>query len=233
MIKTDSIEKVLSYSKYSRPDCSFLSASEIAGSSDYQLWLAGQKTPKTYVTDLETNVNSMIGSGLHLYCEQAMKGEPNVSTEVELLGQVDGEWISGTTDLMRVTEAHGIIFEDWKTKGTYQAKKALQGDNEDVVIQLSIYRYLDWLENPESKYCDYGLINLFVTGDAGYFNKADGGGKIPKYKQIPVKLMSFERTEALIKHKIAVAKQTEQFKDCESWRCDYCNYECSQRSYGE
>ena len=233
MIKTNSIEKVLSYSNYSRPDCSYLSASEIAGSSDYQIWLAGQKTPKTFKTPIENNVNSIVGTGFHLFAQQAIKTEPYVLIEEELLRKVGGEWISGTCDLIRTKTKYGIVFEDWKTKGGFQAKKTLIGDNEDTIIQLSIYRYLYWLDNQDEEYSDYGLINMFVTGDAGYFNKADGGGKLPKYKQIPVKLMSFERTEALIEHKIAITKQSEQFKDCESWRCDYCNYECSQRSYGE
>ena len=227
-MKTNSIEKVLSYNQHWRPENVTFSVSELASASEYQLWLGYNKTDKTYDNGFENNVNSVIGSGFHLLAEQAMADEPDVLIEAKMLRLIDGHWISGTADLIREKTEEGVVFEDWKTKGVYQAKKTLQGETDDVATQLSLYRYLYSLGNPDAKYCDYGLVNVFVTGDTGYFNKADGGGKVPKYFQLPVKLMSIERTEKFIKHKLEVAK-TEPIFDCKDWQCNYCNFQCNMR----
>ena len=64
---TNSIEKVLSYNQHWRPDNVTFSVSQLASSSEYQLWLAFNKTPSDYVTDISNNVNSVIGSGFHYY----------------------------------------------------------------------------------------------------------------------------------------------------------------------
>ena len=230
MIQTNSIEKVLSYNNHWRPENVTFSVSELSSSSEYQLWLGYHKTPRTHKQPLELKVNSTVGSGFHLLAEQAMADEPDVLIEPKFMRHINGHWISGSADLVRENTEHGVIFEDYKTKGVYQAKKAMQGENEDVTLQLSIYRYLYWLGSPNANYCDYGLVNVIVTGDQGYMNKADGGGKVPKYMQIPIKLWSIERTEKFIKYKIDNASKPEEpVVDCEAWRCDYCQYECQYR----
>lgn len=226
---TNTIEKILTYDNHWKPENSTFSASQLAGSSDYQLWLAYQKTPKTYVQPLENKVNSALGTGFHLLAEQALQDEPDTLLEAQFARIVDGEWITGSCDVIRENTEYGVIFEDHKTKGVYQAKKALQGDLEDVKIQLSIYRYLYWLGNPSAKFADFGLVNMIVTGDQGYMSKADGGGKVPKFEQLKVTLWSIEKTEKFIKSKIEVAKQEEQFCDCDAWRCGYCEFECLHR----
>ena len=228
MIKTNSIDKVLSYNNHWKPSEATFSVSQLASSSEYQLWLAFNKTPSEYVTDISNNVNSVIGSGFHLIAEQAMADEPNVLIEHQMLKEIDGHWISGTCDLIRENTEYGVVFEDWKTMGVFQAKKLLAGEYEDKVIQLSLYRYLYSIDNPQAKLSDYGLINMFVTGDAGYFNKADGGGKVPKFAQVPIKLWSLEKTLKFIKYKLEMAKNEPVF-DCADWQCDYCNLRCDKR----
>lgn len=230
MIQTNSIEKVLSYNNHWRPENVTFSVSELSSSSSYQLWLGYHKTPRTYINSFENNVNSCIGTGFHKLAEEAMANEPDVLIEPKFMRLIDNHWISGSADLVRENTEWGVVFEDWKTKGVYQAKSAFKGDLEDVTLQLSIYRYLYWLGNPNAKYSDYGLVNIIVTGDAGYYAKADGGGKVEKFKQIPVKLWAVERVEKYIKFKLEEASAIEEpVVDCESWRCDYCNFECKVR----
>lgn len=230
MISTNTIEKVLSHDNHWRPENVTFSVSEMASSSQYQLWLGYNKTPRTHEQELSLKVNSAIGTGFHKLAEEALANEQDVILEAKFIRLFDGKhWISGSCDVIRENTEWGVVFEDHKTKGVYQAKKAFQGDLEDVALQLSIYRYLYWMGTPDAKLCDYGLVNILVTGDTGYYNKADGGGQVEKYKQVPVKLMSLERTKKYIEHCIAIGSGEEPVMDCDSWRCSYCSYQCNHR----
>lgn len=229
MIKTNSIEKVLSYNEHWRPPEAVFSVSQLSGSSEYQIWKAYNKTPEDYETDISNNVNSVIGSGFHLIAEKAIANEPDVLIEYQMLQDIDGIMISGTCDLIRTNTEHGVVFEDWKTKGVFQAKKVFGGEHEETAIQLSIYRLLYSIEYPEAKLAEYGLMNMFVTGDTGYFSKADGGGRVHKFAQIPIKLWSLEKTRKYINHRHSVASGERPVLDCAEWRCDYCNFQCNER----
>ena len=234
----NALEYVLSYEKpYKREG--FLSASQLASATDYQLWLSGQQTPETYKNETGTSVNSLIGNAFHKYVEDLLiKSKISHMVEKELMTYVDGYKISGTCDLIEFNEDMNgkmiATFCDWKTKGVYQAKKVLKGDTEETMIQLSVYRYMFDKTNKERMINifdtdDIGYMYMIITGDTGYFAKADGGGKMPKYADIPIKLMSIERTEKFIKYKLAIATGSEPVMDCEAWRCDYCRFECKYR----
>ena len=70
---------------------------------------------------------------------------------------------------------------------------------------------------------------MFVPGETGYFNKADGGGKVPKFAQVPIKLWSLEKTLKFIKYKLEMAK-TEPVFDCADWQCGWCSFSsCDKR----
>lgn len=230
IVHTNTIELVISYDNHWRSDNVTASASALSNYSNYQLWLSVNKAPKTYAIKLENKVSSAIGNGFHKLAEEALAKEPNILLEYKMSAKIPNTdfIVSGSADVIRTGDL--VIIEDFKTKGVYQAKKALAGDIEDVAIQLSIYRYLYWLENPNEKYSDYGLMNLIVTGDTGYYSKADGGGKVEKFKQIPIKLWSFERIEKFIKYRLENATSKEEpFNDCDSWRCHYCEFQCPYR----
>jgi hypothetical protein len=227
------LEMVFDYDSHWRPSNADFSASEISGSSNYQLWLAKQGTEKTHKIPIELQMSSRLGTGFHLLAEEALKGTPNVITETRMCEKIGDYMVSGTPDVVYLRDDMWII-GDYKTKGTYQMRKAIMEGVDDVKVQMSIYAYL-W-----SKYMDktmpiLGEVYLLHVGDKGYYTKPEveklgltGRVPVPKYFTATVDLHTAEEVEEIVKMK-AESILEEPLVDCADWKCNYCSFECEHR----
>ena len=232
------LETVLSANDHWRPEGVDFSASEISNSSAYQLWHRMNGTKEIDIPlDLDTVVSSRIGTGFHLLAEQILNdlGDENIKTEVEMQGEIAGYKISGTSDVVYYDEkCDWYTIGDFKTKGNYQMKKAILGDNLQEKIQLSIYAYLySHMKNVDMNIM--GELYLVRTGDKGYFTKREmmihnipeENKTIPNRLTKKIDLYDKDEIERFVMQKIERAKKATV--DCESWRCDWCRYDCKFR----
>ena len=226
------IEEVLRWDNHWRPEEAEYSASEIASNSDYQLWLSKLDTPKTYILPLDNSVASKVGTGFHMIAEEAMQNKVNVFTEKQMVGKIGDFVVSGTPDIIYKDGDHWIV-GDYKTKGSYQMKKALLEGVEDVKVQMSIYAYLFSLEL-DVPMPTVGEVYLIHVGDKGYFSKADCAklglpekSTIPKYETKRITLMSKDELVSYINLRLDLTE--EPLVDCVGWRCGYCSYDCTYR----
>ena len=232
------LETVLSSNDHWRPEDIDFSASELASSSTYQLWHRINGTKEVDIPlDLDSVVSARIGTGFHLLAEQTLNGleYENVQTEVEMQGEIAGFKISGTSDVIyRNDECDWYVIGDFKTKGNYQMKKAILGDNLQEKLQLSIYGYL----YSQIHDVDIGLmgeIYLVRTGDKGYYTKAEmtrygipeENKVLPNYFTKKIDLYTNEDLERIITDKVKQANS--EYVDCEPWRCAWCRYDCIHR----
>jgi len=226
------IEEVLKYDNHWKPARAVFSASEIASASNYQLWLSQEDREKNYQTPLENMIASKVGTGFLMIAEEAMKNKINVFTEKQMINYIGDYIISGTPDII-YKEGDRWIVGDYKTKGSYQMKKALLEGVEDVKVQMSIYAYLFSLEL-DVPMPTVGEVYLIHVGDKGYFSKADCAklglpekSTIPKYETKRITLMDKEELIAYVNLRLDLDQ--EPFVDCIGWRCSYCNYSCRHR----
>jgi len=168
-----------------------------------------------------------------MIAEKAMQNKVNVFTEKQMVGKIGKYIISGTPDII-YREAEEWIVGDYKTKGSFQMKKALIDGVDEVIVQMSIYAYLFSLEL-NVPMPTIGEVYLIHVGDKGYFSITDCAklglppkSTIPKYDTKTVKLMTAKELEDHIEDKVGNIEE-EPFVDCVGWRCSYCNYECKYR----
>ena len=221
------LETILSYDEYVRTPGIDISPSEITSKSNYQRWLAKNKTPTTHKLPLETRVNSVIGTSIHKYAEHVLKSTNFKGySEISLVGDIAGYTVGGTADVIYEYEDTYIV-GDFKSVGVYQLKKAMKDNFKNYIPQLSIYSYL-FARSMGERYSRLGELYFIITGDAGYFKKEDGGGKTPKYFTETIELLSKEEIEELVSSKMK-AIETEPPMDCADWQCNWCNFECPYR----
>ena len=107
-------------------------------------------------------------------------------------------------------------------------KVLIKHEVNDVKTQLSIYSYL-YAQTTGLEYSRLGEIYLVHVGDKGYFNKADGGGTIPKYYTYTLELLSKSEVENLV-WELGENLKEEPEVDCDtSWQCSWCEFACPYR----
>ncbi len=223
------IEKVLSFDNHwTHPEAEW-TVSQLTGSSSYQRYLHSIKTPKTHKNDLGLQVASQVGNGFHMRAEESLQDE-DVITEHSMFCEISGSRVSGTVDVIYSNGLETIV-GDFKTKGTYQMKKALKGDVQSTIEQLSIYGYM-YSKETKTDMPTRGEIYLIHVGDAGYFSKADcielglpEKSKVPKYKTLTVDLLTEQEVEDLVFEKVQIITDEE----CPNWLCSYCEFSCERR----
>jgi hypothetical protein len=227
------LEKVLEYNDHWRPSEADFSASELASASLYQMWLSKNKVPKTHKIPLDKQIASKIGTGFHLLAEEALKNEPNIYTEVKMIENIGDYKVSGTPDVIYFEDDMWIV-GDYKTKGTYQMKKAILQGVDEVKLQMSIYAYL-WSKHKKVPMPLIGEVYLIHIGDTGWWSKKDietlmlpEKSKVPKYFTATVDLYGADEVEKIVREK-AQAIEAEPLVDCQDWQCDYCSFECEHR----
>ena len=203
------------------------STTQITGGSRYQIYLANQNTPKTHKIKTEDKVTASLGTGFHMRAEQVINASDlDVQTEVSLFGEISGHKISGTADVIYDNGLETIV-GDFKTKGHFGFIKALDGDVDDIIRQLSVYAYL-YADKEGSEMATKGQIYLVRTGDNKFLSKADKINYpygVPRYKTIEVTLMTVEEVEEMVATRALGSEQV----DCEVWRCSWCEYQCEHR----
>jgi len=228
------LDTVLSHNEHWRPEGIDFSVSELSNSSSYQLWHRMNGTKELdRDKDLDSVVSSVIGTGFHLLAENILKQFPEVNTEVSMETEMFGYKISGTSDVIYLFDGQYVI-GDFKTKGNYQMKKAILGNNEQERLQLSMYAYMYSKINDVDIY-PYGELYLVRTGDKGFFTKKEceqysipeDSKSIPNRYTKSVPLYDDEELERIILNKIDMAKEGRV--DCEPWRCAWCSYDCEYR----
>ena len=225
--RLDILETVLNYDTYVRTEGIELSPSEVGSKGKYQIWLTNQGAPKIHPIATELKVNAVVGTAFHNRAEEAIKAKyPEVKTEVDLYGFIDGIKVGGTSDVI-YEWCDTYVVGDYKTLGVYQLKKAIKSNFESYKTQLSIYSYL-YSQMNDIDYSKYGELYMVVTGDSGWFSKADGGGKTPKHFTETIELLDKTEVERIVSETMDAIK-TEPEMDCESWACSYCSLECMFR----
>ena len=221
------LDKVLQYDDHWTHPEADLTASQISGSSNYQLWLAKLKTPKTHTIELEDRVNAQIGTGFHLRAEQALE-EEDLLSEHRMFGEISGVKVSGTADIIYSNGVADII-GDFKTMGHFSMMKLLRGELGGYIKQLSIYAYL-WSKEVGNDMETTGEIYALRTGDNKYLSKKDKElypYGVPRYLTKEIDLLSPQEVEDMV---LAASVPTDdQGQSCEAWRCSWCEYECNFR----
>lgn len=226
------VETILRYDNHKRGKDVDFSVSELSGRSNYQIWLAKQDTPKTYKNDLELQIPSKVGTGFHMIAEEALKDVPGVITEHYMEGTISGYKISGTPDVI-YEDRNGAFIGDFKTKGTFQMKKALLDGVPEVIAQMSIYAYL-YAQKYHTPMPILGEVYLIHVGDKGWWSKADCEklslplkSKVPKYHTVEVVLWNAEEVEQFVLKRASINEEPEV--DCQDWQCNYCEFDCTMR----
>jgi len=222
------LDIVLNYDDYERTPGIDVSPSEITSKSNYQRWLAKNNTPQTYKLPVDIKVNSVMGTAFHEYASKVLcDSNLDVYSELPVKGEIAGYQVGGTVDVIYDYEDTYVI-GDFKTFGVLQLKKAMKNNFIDYLPQLSIYSYL-YSQSIGVEYSRLGELYIIVTGDAGWFSKADGGGRTPKYFTETIELLDKHEVEELVTERM-LGIQDEPEVDCDtSWACGYCNFDCEYR----
>ncbi len=231
----DILNIVLTYDNYSRPKEAHFSTSEISNGSSYQMYLASINTPKSVVQSIDNGINAKVGTGFHMFAEEALKAEknPDILTEYKLMAKVCDKYnISGTSDVIYLYNDEWII-GDFKTKGGFQMKKTLKGGIKNEKLQLSIYAYLFWKQGDCKVMPTKGEIYAVHTGDQSWWSKADCEkldlplkSKVGKKATIYIDLMNADEVEHFICNRV---DNMSSIVDCEDWQCGYCEFDCEYR----
>lgn len=160
---------------------------------------------KRYEDKIESDISerlwSVLGSGVHAVLEKVKS-----DVEIErLYATVEGQKISGKFDVIR----DGSIW-DYKCTSAWTIKSGSSADKWGE--QLSIYRYLWWI-NKKEKLNPTGYI-IAICRDWHESNVKEGSNypKAP-FVQIDVPLMSIKETEKFIAIKIKEYKENEKLPD--------------------
>ena len=174
-----------------------------------------EKYPEENCLDYTSKVDSALGTGFHMYAEEAMRESliPS-SQEVKLEGKISGYLVGGTCDLLVWEEQNKARVCDYKTMKSYPAKKAYNGEEHDKFIhQLSIYAYL--LRKQGYETYNVGYIYVVIGG----WTQRDKD--LPRVFRIDVKLMGDKEVEEYVKERIEGVSMDKV--DCPQWLCErYC-----------
>lgn len=184
----------------------------------YKVWV--EKNNKGVdCTEPINRLDSRIGTGFHTFAEEAMNASNIMcDTEIAVNGDIAGYDVGGTCDLLIYDDdGIGITLADFKTMKAFPAKKALNGEVDKYIKQLSVYAYL--FRKAGKKVSTKGIIYGFVVG----WTQRDKA--IPKTFRLELDLMTDAEVEAYVSERIGLLGDgTEAPKfDCPSWQCkDYC-----------
>lgn len=181
----------------------------------YQLWISKREDAYENKKEEEVFNASFVGSLIHQNSESL--NEVNVIKEFSTIKKLNNYTIGGTIDRLEIDPKNGqMTICDLKSGGQFPMLQKFKSDSdvEDWVTQLSVYR---WLLKDMFTVEDYGKVYAFVLG---YQKNKD---KMP-----PTWFRSFVLNNSIdlyMLSKITTAESDiEPKKDCEKWRCDYCNY---------
>lgn len=184
----------------------------------YRVWVE-KANPGVDCTPTISNIDSKIGTGFHSIAEEAMKNSDiKCETEAAVTGDIAGYDVGGTCDLLLYDDADIATVADFKTMKAFPAKKALNGETEKFIKQLSIYAYL--FRQAGKKVATTGIIYGFVVG----WTQRDKA--IPRTFKLELPLMTDAEVEAYVADRVGllqVAEGESPKMDCPTWMCkDYC-----------
>ena len=166
---------------------------------------------------LVTRLDSILGTAFHNYAEKIIGMHiPDLSLEESIVSTINGYEVGGTADIVDRRTGRARIC-DHKTTKSYGASKALKGEVDKWIYQMSIYRCM--LANNGEDTEDFGSIYVWVTG----WTPRDKDNT-PKLYRIDLPLMSIQHTKDYIVRQIE-ATQVKPEMDCETWLCNYCEYQ--------
>lgn len=172
--------------------------------------------PDTSTPTLINRLDSIIGTAFHNYAEKIIGlNLPDLSLEESIVATVDGYEVGGTADIVDRRTGKARIC-DHKTTKTYGSSKALRGEVDKWIYQMSIYRYMLHLNGEETE--EFGTIYVWVTGWTPRDKESS-----PKLYRIDLPLLSFKFVNNYIVRQIE-ATQEKPTMDCEAWLCNYCDY---------
>lgn len=183
---------------------------------NYQLWISKRIDSYKNTVDTDNVFNaSFVGSLIHQNSEGV--NEINVIKEFSTIKNLNGKTIGGTMDRLEFdNKNNSIVIGDIKTGGHFpMLQKYKKKEYKEWSTQLSVYYWLikDMFINVET----FGRIYAFVLG---YQKNKDN---MPDKWTAVVHLN--DNIEKLMLEKINIAESDiEPKKDCESWRCNYCDY---------
>ena len=228
------LETVLKYDNHWKPKEAAFSASQLSTASNYQLWLTQEGREQNHEIPLELQIPSKIGTGFHMIAEEALQEFDNVYTELQMVNYIGDYMVSGTPDVVYFEDDMWIV-GDYKTKGTYQMKKAIMEGVDEVKLQMSIYAYL-FSKTKEVPMPIIGEVYLIHVGDKGWFTKKEieklmipEKSTVPKYFTATVDLYGADEVESIVREKLETIVDEPEL-DCEVWRCNYCKFDCEFRT---
>lgn len=161
-------------------------------------------------------LDSILGTAFHNYAEKIIGLHlPELSLEESIVSTVDGYEVGGTADIVDRRSGKARIC-DHKTTKTYGSSKALKGEVDKWVYQMSIYRYM--LHNNGEATEDFGTIYVWVTG----WTPKDKDSS-PKLYRMDLPLMPIKQTHDYIIRQIEATQEKPEL-DCEMWLCNYCDH---------
>lgn len=182
----------------------------------YQLWISKRKDAYENQTEEEVFNASFVGSLIHQNSESL--NEVNVIKEFSTIKKFNGYTIGGTIDRLEFDRFGSVTICDIKTGGHFpmlQKWKKKDEPIEDWRIQTSVYRWL--ISDLFKQVNEYSKIYVYVLGHQK--NKDNMPIKWDKMELLN------DHIDILVMDKITRAESdNEPVKDCESWRCNYCNY---------
>ena len=183
----------------------------------YYMWQ--KKKNGTIEESAEDMAQRAIGTAIHSFIEANghdtfMIKEMYMEKEVEF--DIDDSYvITGTPDWIKY-EKDKWVLGDIKTKGGYSLKKFCDGETDDVIKQMSIYR---WLLPSTMLVSDEALVEIVALGDIR------GQKRLQRHT---VQLMSRRDTEMYVRERIKLLDdEREPDMDCPAWKCKaYCDAKC-------
>lgn len=185
----------------------------------YKKWVEEnfEVQPDTSEKTLVGRLDSILGTAFHNYAEKIIGLHlPDLSLEESIVSTVDGYEVGGTADIVDRRSGKARIC-DHKTTKSYGAAKALKGEVDKWIYQMSIYRYM--LHNNGEETENFGTIYVWVTG----WTPKDKDNT-PKLYRIDLPLMELHHTKDYIIRQIE-ATEVKPELDCETWLCNYCEYQ--------
>jgi len=184
----------------------------------YRVWVE-KANPGLDCTEVINRIDSRIGTGFHTFAEEAMKNsDVKCETEAPITGDIAGYDVGGTCDLLLYDDNDVATVADFKTMKAFPAKKALNGEVDKFIKQLSIYAYL--FRQSGKTVATKGIIYGFVVG----WTQRDKA--IPRTFKLVLDLMSDAEVEAYVTERIGLLEVEEGESpafDCPVWMCkDYC-----------
>ena len=221
------LEEVLLYDEYE--DLGGISATTF-NKPTYQVYM--EKTYGKIEESPEDKVAIQLGNGFHFLSEKAVGCRANLELEKTLMAKFNGSLITGTPDVIDTIMQN---VQDWKVKGPYQFQKVFRGELEELIVQLSIYRWL-YKRSKEIMLSDTAIAHVVCAGwqansmriQKKYKDEYPSLEFYPKHMSIDVPLLSLQETEDMMSRWIEryEMQSISSMKDCEEWRCNYCSAKC-------